>query len=420
MKQVIRYSMIGALCIGLFACSAPKQEDNNLEVIPIEAAFANQQELKASDYFRKVRYVRLETSDSCLIGGKPTVRISGDKLIINAVNAGIRDQCYAFDKNTGRFIAPLGHIGNDPQGALNLDGWINDASGRIYFSAGDAKYVVYDLEGNFQGRITYPDKSKGFFGQTHFSYLDKDVCVTHSLSSGNKPERILLFNDSVKISQFDFPYDKTDSISGDAGSILSIHVLSPLAGKHLLMHIFYKDQKQAVFNMTTQPFWRVQDKLYFKREFNDTIYQVTEQGLYPERRFDFGSLRWDRQDRLDPEKDEAAYPVDVFENEHFVFLRFVLNLLHREKWEAYNVFYNKKNGEVKVSPFEDGITNDLNHFMPLQPTTQSASGEWAQIIQAEKVVEWFEEQDDISNLLEEIQALRQTDPDDNPIVAIME
>ena len=42
MKQVIRYSMIGALCIGLFACSAPKQEDNNLEIIPIEAAFASE------------------------------------------------------------------------------------------------------------------------------------------------------------------------------------------------------------------------------------------------------------------------------------------------------------------------------------------------------------------------------------------
>ena len=221
MKQVIRYSMIGALCIGLFACSAPKQEDNNLEVIPIEAAFANQQELKASDYFRKVRYVRLETSDSCLIGAKPTVRISGDKLIINTGGK----QCYAFDKETGQFIASLGHVGNDPQGALNLDGWINDASGRIYFIAGDNKFVEYDLEGNFQGRITYPEKSEGFFGKTNFSYLDKKITVAHLPSSGNQPERILLFNDSVKISQFDFPYDKTDSISGDAGSILSIHVL---------------------------------------------------------------------------------------------------------------------------------------------------------------------------------------------------
>ena len=416
MKQVIRYSMIGALCIGLFACSAPKQEDNNLEVIPIEAAFANQQELKASDYFRKVRYVRLETSDSCLIGAKPTVRISGDKLIINTGGK----QCYAFDKETGQFIASLGHVGNDPQGALNLDGWINDASGRIYFIAGNNKYVVYDLEGNFQGRITYPEKSEGFFGKTNFSYLDKKITVAHLPSSGNQPEQILLFNDSASIHQFNLPYEPTDSIFGNTKDIHSIAVFNNLAGFHGIMYVTYKDQKVATFNMTIQPFWRVQDKLYFKGEFNDTIYQVTEQGLHPERRFDFGSLRWNRKDRLDPEKDKGIYPVDVFENEYSIFLRFVLNLYHIDKWETYNVFYNKKTGEVKVSPFEDGITNDLNHFMPLQPTTQSASGEWAQIIQAEKVVEWFEEQDDISNLPEEIQALRQTDPDDNPIVAIME
>ena len=143
MKKVIYYSIV-LLCSGLFACSESKQAGDELEVIPIEAAFANPSELKASEYFQKVRYVRLETSDSCLIGANPTVRISGDKLIVNSG----RKQCYAFDKKTGRFISSLGHIGNDPQGAFNLDGWINDASGRIYFIAGDNKFVEYDLEGN--------------------------------------------------------------------------------------------------------------------------------------------------------------------------------------------------------------------------------------------------------------------------------
>lgn len=414
MKKVIYYSIV-LLCSGLFACSEPKQAGDELEVIPIEAAFANPSELKASEYFQKVRYVRLETSDSCLIGANPTVRISGDKLIVNSG----RRQCYAFDKETGRFITSLGHIGNDPQGAFNLDGWINDASGRIYFIAGDNKFVEYDLEGNFQGRITYPEKSEGFFGKTSFSYLNEKVNIAHSPSKWGA-DQIIFFKDSDLIKKFDLLYESTDSLPGDVSAFKAFSVFNDLAGSHGIMYAFYKDQRQAAFSMTTQPFWRMRDKLFFKGEFNDTIYQVTEQGLLPERRFDFGSLRWDRKDRFDPEKDKGIYPVDVFENEHSVFLRFVLNLYHREKWEAYNAVYNKETGEVKVSPFEKGITDDVSHFMPLQPTSQSASGEWAQIIQAEKVVDWFEEQDDISNLPEEIQALKQTDADDNPIVAIME
>lgn len=218
MKRLIYYS-IALLCSGLFSCSEPKQANDDLDVIPIEAAFANPSELKASEYFQKVRYVRLETSDSCLIGANPTVRISGDKLIVNSG----RRQYYAFDKETGRFITSLGHIGNDPQGALNLDGWINDASGRIYFLAGNNKFVEYDLEGNFQGRIAYPGESEGFFGKVSFSYLNENVNVAHSPSRWGA-DQIIFFKDSVPIHKFDLLYESTDSLPGDASAFKAFSV----------------------------------------------------------------------------------------------------------------------------------------------------------------------------------------------------
>ena len=59
MKRLIYYS-IALLCSGLFSCSEPKQANDDLDVIPIEAAFANPSELKASEYFTKVSHLRLE------------------------------------------------------------------------------------------------------------------------------------------------------------------------------------------------------------------------------------------------------------------------------------------------------------------------------------------------------------------------
>ena len=59
-----------------------------------------------------------------------------------------------------------------------------------------------------------------------------------------------------------------------------------------------------------------------------------------------------------------------------------------EQWKVYNAIYDKINGDVKVAPFKEGIHDDLNGFLPLQPTFATPSGEFAQLVPAGKILEW--------------------------------
>ena len=55
----------------------------------------------------------------------------------------------------------------------------------------------------------------------------------------------------------------------------------------------------------------------------------------------------------------------------------------------------------------------------MQPTFVTADGEFAQIIPAEIIAEWFEEHPDVAELPEEVKALKGITTEDNPVVVLM-
>ena len=55
----------------------------------------------------------------------------------------------------------------------------------------------------------------------------------------------------------------------------------------------------------------------------------------------------------------------------------------------------------------------------MQPTFVTADGEFAQIIPAETIAEWFEEHPDVTELPEEVKALKGITTEDNPVVVLM-
>ena len=135
------------LFLGLLAsCSGRQTETGELETIRLATAFENQTELKASDCFSQVHYVTLETLDSCLIGNDPLIQIASDRIIVMTSH----QQCFAFDKQTGKFLHSIGHVGDDPEACREMYGWLNGSAEQLYFPSIDyRKMTDYDLDNRF-------------------------------------------------------------------------------------------------------------------------------------------------------------------------------------------------------------------------------------------------------------------------------
>ena len=66
--QIKPFIGLSVLFLSVFFSCGQTKKTEGLEVIPIEAAYLHPTTLKASDYFRKIRYVPLETNDHALVG----------------------------------------------------------------------------------------------------------------------------------------------------------------------------------------------------------------------------------------------------------------------------------------------------------------------------------------------------------------
>lgn len=403
-----------ATCLIFAACNENKTAEGELTVIPVGAAFEAPQALKASECFKQISYITLETNDSCLIGRSPSVKILHDKLLVTTA----QNQSYLFDKATGRFLMPVGHVGNDPGGYSDVRGcWLDHPNNRIYFNGWNGEQVIYNGDGSYSGKLKSPVEATVFPANTVINYLDDKTFVAHSTAGGSDPDRVTVFRDSTIINQFLPSGTDTISFGVNPNDIESLSVVFSKGFGAGMIFISYKNENAGAYPMGDSFFWHQGKDLFFKEQYNDTIYQVTAEALVPVRRFDLGTYHWDAKDRFNKEKTHTIYPTDLLEGKDVFIFRFITDL-HKNRM-IYNAFYNKKTGTVKVSGYNEAFENDLDGFLPIQPEFVSPDGEFAQIVSADQIVSWFEENADKRDLPAEIAALKEVGEEDNPVVMIM-
>lgn len=411
----IKLFIILSLGFMLVACDEHKS-NQDFKTISVGKAFDEMAGINASDCFESIRYIPLETVDSALIGDQPEIIVAGDRLVVFSKGK----QCLVFSRADGKFLNSIGHIGPDPQGAQSLSDWVNADAGEIHFPAGNGRQVVYDLSGKFLRDYHFPDVTDGFFGVDHFTYLSDTLNVAHLPATASKPDRLLYFRDG---NLFATCPSRGDSISplGDVMSqISSMNAFRDSESGFQIMHLVLKDGRIVCMVPNERLFWHNGDDLYFRQAFNDTVYHVQETGLEPAYRFDYGAYHWARADHFLPDRDKAIYPLDIFENDRIIWMRFAMNILHSDDWTFYNAVYDKRSGTTRVSSNKDGATDDRNGFMPLRPTTSSADGTFAQIMMADELAEWIEENGGPSGIPAGLEALSAISPEDNPLVILME
>ena len=112
MKHLLIYLLILAWLSNLVACTSTPSQVTNPDIVSIELPLRqNDQLIKLSELADSIRYIPLQTTDSCLIGSiDKLLQTDKDKFVI--VDKETAVAVYLFDKN-GRF---LNHIGRQGQG----------------------------------------------------------------------------------------------------------------------------------------------------------------------------------------------------------------------------------------------------------------------------------------------------------------
>jgi hypothetical protein len=409
--------------VTIISCSE-RQATISERTIDVESAMSEVGTLKASDYFKKIRYVPLETTDSSLIGNMPILRVIGDKLLITTA----QKQAILFDKNTGAFLCSVGHVGNDPQGYSSPQScFVDEQNELIYFKCYDDHFVIYNTKGEFVERIASPYNPIGSFTFA-VNALNADTLLTYYTDVfGTDDERLIFFDRSGE----EFA-SATVANRGTAQpfEIASISVLRDddeipkTYGKGAdfgFISVEGKDPDLVCNPAIAGPrFWHTDGATYLKIAYNDTIYRIEGDTLSPALVLNLGKYHWDIEKRSMKNQDGNIVPTKFLDSRRYLCFRFLTGLFHPNNIKPYIAMYDKKSGRVRIGMDADGLTDDLTKFLPLQPMAVSSNGEYVGLITIEDIEEWFDLHKNITDLPAEIRSLRSLATDSNPIAVWME
>lgn len=418
MNRFLQSVLMVAFLLPLSVSCDQNEKSHSGNIIDVAAVFSRPEDLKASAYFKTVRYVPLETTDESLIGKGARVRLLPDKILITTD----QKQCLLFDRETGKYLRSIGHIGNDPGGYSSVNGWVHDLTGTFYFNGWKNDWICYDAGGNYQGQISLPAQMDAA------NYLDEETYISlYSDLFGGKQDSLFLFNREEVLKSI--PVSIYGEQPLDTNDIDFISVLSGESGAQALgapgilgaMFVGYKEaDKVSLRLMGSTKLWHTDNGLYFKNTYNDTIFQIKDQELTPSRIFQLGDYHWPYSERNNRKQDQSILITQILEGKDILLFRFTTRVFHEAERTHYNSIYNKATGEVKVCSLEKGILDDRNNFLPYQPQMVTRSGEYAGLYNADDIAEWFEEHAGNKNLPKGLQSLKSIREDDNPVVYILE
>lgn len=402
-----------------FACNDKNTSTSALAIIDIASGIEHLTTLKASDIVTDIQYIPLETNDNCLVSGSPSIQVFNNKIVITS-----RKDCFLFNKEDGKFICSVGHVGNDPEGYRSAQCWIDEITGIFYFKGWKNELIKYDQNGKFLGKITLPKEPEPTDSPSHFIFSDSLIIGRYSNMTGYDIRSLAFFSQNGQL------IDTIPSlISITPMSISDIASISILKGDKAheqygnvtqtgIVLVEYKNDKKSLSTPANPVLWKNKKNICFKPDFVDTIYTIEGTKIKPYLTYNTGKYHCPETERHNTSniKDYIAILLTI-ENEHNIFFQFVKDLYNQPI--LYNGLYDKKNKTTKIAAGDQKITDDITNFMPIQPIkSNNNGGEYISIIQASDALSWLEEHPrETTN--KQVEALKLLKEDDNPIIVIM-
>ena len=392
-----------ALLILLAACGNPKNNKTaeGLTVIDVESAINNlQDELKLSDLYDTVRYVPLETNDSCLIGQWPSLSIVGNYLIVNSYST--TNLCYNFDKETGRFLASIGHTGDDPEAYTSGIPFYNEHDNLLYFTREPNALQKYDAQGNYHGQIKLPTS---FPMPVQYVFTDSLITGRYNYRWPLPPCALLTFGPDGQLRDSIFD-PMADIVSLPAAPNANVS-LKQLAGSTLAIASF--GGGSAWNSVNGGNIYLHEGQVKYHADFSDTVHILRNGHLQPSIAFHTGKYHFPPEGRArDYGYADKLVIIQVTETPERI-LFYAAKGIYREKPENYIGVYNRHSRTLRMAPTDGTFADDLTGFMPYK----------GDLIEAFEVVEWLDEHPEAKDNPALAPLLRLKE-DDNPVVVLVE
>jgi len=408
----LKYLLIFALFL-LVSCTNHEKDNSFSNIIDVEGSLQKETMLNASDFGKTVRYIPLETTDNCLIGNNPIIKVLKNHIVVEVNNS-----CLLFDKKDGSFISAIGHTGQDPEAYSSSFSWADEKEEFLYFTSRPDKLIRYDMKGHFAGKIEITTP-----GPAAYYLMTSSEIIGYYNGINSSEGYSLVFFDNMGTLKDTIPPILT-KLEESFADILNISVTkgNAIYGNWTntgAIVIEYKNDKKQIIAAYATTLWNHNGTIRFKESFIDTIYTVSGRELIPVIAFNTGKWRWPENERTSKSNNsERIFISDVSENSTFVFFQCIKGL-YTDEPVLYNGLYNKKTGETKMGKNSDDIQDDLTGFMPFNPLSVSTSGEFVSFIEAFDIMEWIDEYPEAKNN-QNLSFLKDFNDDMNPVIILVE
>ena len=416
MKNKLIYAILFLATAAFSACSSsPKQENKEVNT-PSEKSFyeldlskdfsgSDNQTLLLSDIVEDVEYVKLETTDDCLLAGTARVFITNDD--IYTLNNYSDYKLLRFDRKTGKFISQIGSIGQGPKEMINPC-FVFAKDSLVYVSSSISnKVYVYTNENQFVRSVPFCKDRSGFedgVGQT-ISVIDHQYIVRH-------PGQLQA---SFNCNQ----YIAADVIDMNSNRLFAMRDTSDVYG--IMLTLDWDPVR-----------WYYKGNINFYNEPDRTVYAVTKDSIIPRYHFNLGDNKWPVMDgKLTKEFFKYIKFKSFRETEDYLYLYW------NQSQKGYFARFNKKTETLDVQEQGKfwgagwhlgvpGLKNDIDgcnrnvDFIRLMDEQSSivnmisASGkeDYIKVLKESQEVKFPEKRQQLLKLLEEM------GEEDNQILAI--
>ena len=429
MRRIFLFGLV-VLFLGLISCgSRPSVSASPSEVplIDVEAAMADlQPALKLSDFGKDVCYIPLETNDSCQVS-LVSVKVFDGNIVVSSRQFVVLN----FDKETGRFIAQLGHRGEDPEGYWGLTPYYNESNGLFYFERLPNQLQKYDAQGKYRGKALVPTPPErpcayAFEDSLVIGYYDMPSYTQHHAWQLSRFTERGELKDSVLRAPDLMPSQRDDKVVGMMWlSMAQINFTMDAAGVPWI-------DLQSRF-----PLWKCGGQVRLKEGFGDTIFTLKDHHrLVPAYAFRYGDLALDAKSRREGKSRGKLVAYAVLETPEKIFFKAVRGLyesvLERHvatpgengrvdlpDFELYNGIYDKQTGITRMAPEAGGIVDDLTGDLSFEiRSCSSPQGEFVFSLEAHEVVAWLEKHPEATDN-PRLAPLLEVKEGDNPVVVIV-